>query len=123
MKKILIVDDEPHVIMVLKQFLERSGYTICSAVNGKLALESITEEKPDVVITDVQMPIMNGIQLCTIIKQQRPELMKLIILMTSRTDRCIREWADQYDNVILMEKPLSMRHLVVCLNDYFLATE
>ena len=119
MKKVLLVDDEPHVILVLKQFLERSGYSVCSALNGELALAMIEEEQPDVIITDVQMPKMGGIELCNNILERHPELSQLIIIITSRTDREIRTWAEQFDYVELMEKPLSMRRLVIRLNEYF----
>ena len=119
MKKILLVDDEPHVTLVLQQFLERSGYIVSTALNGQLALEAIEREQPDIVITDVQMPKMNGIELSEQIISQYPQLSQLIIIMTSRTDRDIRTWADQFDSVELMEKPLSMRRLVIRLNDYF----
>lgn len=119
MKKILLVDDEPHVTLVLQQFLKRSGYHPCTALNGELALEVIEREQPDIVITDVQMPKMGGIQLCEQIIKRHPQLNRLIIIMTSRTDRDIRTWAEQFDNVELMEKPLSMRRLVIRLNDFF----
>lgn len=119
MKKILVVDDEPHVTLVLKQFLERSGYVVFTALNGELALAIIEQEKPDLVITDVQMPKMGGIELCKQIITKYPQFNSLIIIMTSRTDREIRTWADQFDEVELMEKPLSMRRLVIRLNEYF----
>ncbi len=119
MKKVLLVDDEPHVTLVLQQFLERSGYIAYTALNGQLALEVIEQEHPDIVITDVQMPKTNGIELCEQIINQHPQLSRLIIIMTSRTDRDIRTWAEQFDSVELMEKPLSMRRLVIRLNDYF----
>jgi DNA-binding response OmpR family regulator len=119
MKKILIVDDEPHVSMVIKQFLERSGYHVTTVLNGKQALIQISKEMPDLLITDVQMPIMNGIDLCEAINRDYPELQHLIIVMTSRTNNDIRIWAEPYSHIELMEKPLSMRRLINRLNDFF----
>lgn len=119
MKKILIVDDEPHVTMVLKQFLERSGYQVKTTFNGQQALAEINQNMPDIVITDVQMPKMNGIELCETINREIPELQKLIIVMTSRTDSDIRTWASPLKHVELMEKPISMRRLTSRLNDFF----
>lgn len=119
MKKILVVDDEPHVAIVLKQFLSRSGFTIRSTLNGQLALAAIAQDTPDVIISDVEMPIMGGIEFCETIQADMSQLGKLIIIMTSRTDRNIRTWVRQYDNVELMEKPLSMKRLVIRLNKYF----
>ena len=119
MKKILIVDDEPHVSLLLKQFLERTGYSINTALNGEQALERIAEQMPDVLITDVQMPKMNGMELCETLVTRFPESCLLIMLMTSRTDRDIRVWAEQHGQIVLMEKPLSMRRLAIQLNQHF----
>jgi CheY-like chemotaxis protein len=105
MKKILIVDDELHVILLLKQYLERTGYSVSTALNGEQALTRIAEQIPDVLITDVQMPKMGGIELC--------------IMMTSRTDQHIRVWAESRNHICLMEKPLSMRRLGAQLEHYF----
>ena len=119
MKKILIVDDEPHVALVLKQFLERAELKVFTALNGELALELIKTEQPHVIITDVQMPRMGGIELCETLKQAFPNLNCLLILMTSRTDREIRIWLEQQPHIEMMEKPLSMRRLLIRINDYF----
>ena len=119
MKKILIADDEPHVTMILKQFLERSDYQVTTALNGRQALAQIAKEMPDLLITDVQMPKMNGIDLCEEVNRSFPELQKLIIVMTSRTDADIRTWVTPYAHIELMEKPLSMRRLTSRLNDFF----
>lgn len=118
MKTILIVDDEPHVLFVLTQFLERAGYHVFSALNGQLALDLIAQEHPDVLVTDVQMPTMNGISLCEALKANASGP-GLILLMTSRTDRDIRTWVNSQENIEMLEKPLSMRHLVSRINDYF----
>lgn len=123
MKKILIADDEPHVTMILKQFLERSKYQVTTVLNGQQALTQIAKEMPDLLITDVQMPRMNGIDLCEAIKRDFPQLQQLIIVMTSRTDNDIRTWAAPQSHIELMEKPLSMRRLTSRLNDFFAQTE
>jgi CheY-like chemotaxis protein len=123
MKKILIADDEPHVAMILKQFLERAGYEVSGVLNGQQALQKINLDCPDVLITDVQMPVMNGIELCEIISLDHPKMQKLIIVMTSRTDEQIRTWIAPFQYVELMEKPLSMRRLLNRLNQHFASLE
>ncbi len=122
MKKVLIVDDEPHVSLVIKQFLERAGLQVYTALNGELAMAIIAQERPDVIVTDVQMPKMGGIELCETLHNTMPELRYLLILMTSRTDRDIRIWVEQQHNIEMMEKPLSMRRLLVRINDYLAKT-
>ncbi len=59
-KKILVVDDEPHVVKYLTAFLEDSGYETCSASNGEEAFEVLKREKPDLVTLDLQMPNETG---------------------------------------------------------------
>ncbi|NOT12113.1 MAG: response regulator [Methylococcaceae bacterium] len=118
MKKILIVDDEPHIALVLKQFLERAGLEILTTLNGKLAIDIIKKEHPTVIITDVQMPIMGGIELCETLQRIMPDYQPLIILMTSRLDRDIRNWVKQHMSVNMMEKPLSMRRLLAKINNH-----
>lgn len=123
MKNILVVDDEPHVSLILKQFLERNGYRVNTALNGEQALVCIAEKMPDVLITDVQMPKMGGLELCETIAALYPDSCPIIILMTSRTDRDIRVWAESHGHISVMEKPLSMRRLADHLSLHFKALE
>ena len=69
MKKILIIDDEPHILLMLKKMLERSGYEIELATNGVEGIELFKKIKPDLVITDIIMPETEGIE--TIMELQR----------------------------------------------------
>jgi len=119
MKKILIADDEPHVSTLLKQFLERTGYQVTTVLNGQQALEKIDQTRPDILITDVQMPKMNGMELCETLVHNYPNFCSLIIVMTSRTDNDIRQWAELHKHIELMEKPLSMRRLTSRLKEHF----
>jgi len=118
MKKILIVDDEPHVSLVLKQFLERAGWQVFSALNGVLAIDIIKKELPDAVISDVHMPKMGGIELCDFIQRNLPGYRPLLVLMTSRTDRDIKAWIVQQSQIEMMTKPISMRRLLARINDF-----
>lgn len=117
MKHILIVDDEPHAIRVLKRSMEEAGYAVHSAPNGQAALEQILERKFDAVITDVIMPRMNGQQLCEKIEENLPDRAFPIVVMTSRVDRELRDLASQRDGVVFMEKPLSPRRLIRWLDE------
>ena len=86
MKNILIADDEPHVLRVLKMSLERQGYAVDTCANGQDALEKIQQREPDILITDIQMPRMDGETLCKYIQQQMPNRGFLIFVLTSRTE-------------------------------------
>ena len=63
MPKILIVDDEPDIVEMLKDYFELKGYDTLSARNGKEALLQVSKQ-PDLIILDVNMPKMDGIELC-----------------------------------------------------------
>ena len=118
MKRILIIDDEPHVIRVMRLALERSGYEIDEALNGKLALERIAENVPDVMITDIDMPVMSGDQLCKEVGHL-PDRTFRIIVLTARAEIEHRMWSSKIHNLIFMEKPVSIRRLVSHLETYF----
>lgn len=69
MKKILVVDDEPLVRNALVRFFSASGFSTVSASDGLEGLEKVASEKPDLVIADVDMPQLDGIGLCGMIKK------------------------------------------------------
>ena len=119
MKRILIVDDEPHMTHVLKLHLQRSGYAVEAAANGKIALASVLNNAPDVMVTDIQMPLMTGQELCLAIEELYPERTFPIFVMTSMTDREHREWTAKIKNLKFLEKPLSMRALTRELDKHF----
>ena len=119
MRKVVIVDDEPHVLRVLRLSLEREGYEVESFANGEEALDALRESHPDVLITDIQMPRMTGEQLCQILQAEMPEREFLIFVLTSRTEIEHREWSRQIENLQFLEKPVSIRSLIERLSEYF----
>ena len=122
MNKILIADDEPHVLRVLKLSLEKEGYVVETCANGKEALARIEQEHPDILITDIQMPLMTGEELCRHIKQHMPERKFLIFVLTSRTEIEHREWSRDINNLLFLEKPVSIRNLLEKIEGYFAGT-
>ncbi|MCF6192997.1 MAG: response regulator [Kangiellaceae bacterium] len=119
MKNILIVDDEPFVLRLMKQSLERDGYKVQTAYNGVKALDIIRENPPDVLITDVEMPRMTGEELCKKISEEMPDRKFLIIVITSRTEIEHRQWSTSIENLNFMEKPMSVRLLLGLLENHF----
>jgi DNA-binding response OmpR family regulator len=118
-RRILIVDDEPHVTRVLGMTLAREGYEIDTATNGMQALEKIRASAPDVMITDVQMPKMGGRALCETARERFPDWNALIMVMTSMTALEERSWIGKLKNIEFLEKPLSPRRLVSRLSAHF----
>ena len=81
-KKILIVDDEPDILEFLKYNLEKNDYTVQVALNGKEALKKVVEFDPQVVVMDIMMPKMNGVETCEKIKSN-PKFKDLVVLFLS----------------------------------------
>lgn len=119
MKKIVIADDEPHVLRVLKLSLEKEGYEVEVCANGEEALTKLEQEQPDILITDIQMPRMTGEELCLHIDEHMPNRKFLIFVLTSRTEIEHREWSRKVHNLLFLEKPVSIRNLVEKLDGYF----
>ncbi len=119
MKRILIADDEPHVVRVLRVALEKAGFEVDSAPHGAAALARINQQTPDALITDIQMPHMTGEELCAQIQEIYPRREFLILVLTSRTEIEHREWSRNITNLLFLEKPVSIRKLTVMLENYF----
>ena len=85
-EKILMVDDSPTVRMMLEDRFAESGYDIRLAENGKVAVEILAGFTPDLVITDVSMPEMDGFELCRWLKED-PKLKDIpVIMLTAETE-------------------------------------
>jgi CheY-like chemotaxis protein len=118
-RKILLVDDEPHVIRVLRLMLEREGYEVTSANDGNEALGKMAAGRPDVMVSDIQMAGMDGRELCRTTRARYPDERFPIFVMTSMTASSEREWVRALANVDFLEKPLSPRQLIARLATYF----
>ncbi len=79
MDKLLLIDDEPDIVRVLSMSLKVDGYTVTTATNGAEGVEAFTRERPDIVITDIKMPGMDGIEVLKAIKGLEAETEVIII--------------------------------------------
>jgi DNA-binding response OmpR family regulator len=106
---ILVVDDEPLYIRLLKVNLEAEGYEVSTAVNGEEALESISTTMPDLIIMDVMMPKLDGVTACTRIRQFSNVPIILLTALGEEHDRVngLNIGADDY-----VVKPFSATELV-----------
>ncbi|WP_309890274.1 response regulator [Archangium sp.] len=64
MKSILLIDDDPDLVEIYTEILEQPGHVVASAPNGRAGLELARKREPDLIITDVSMPVMDGLELC-----------------------------------------------------------
>ena len=91
MKKILIADDEPNMLKVVKFRLAKMGYDVTIAANGKEALEKAREIKPDLILLDFHMPFLNGDEACQLIKADATIKHIPVILMTGSSKKVTEE--------------------------------
>jgi CheY-like chemotaxis protein len=97
MKKILLVDDEEGIQMLYREELEDEGYEVISAYTGEEGLQKFKEDSPDLVILDIQMPGMNGIETLRQMKMNNPELPVILSSAYSEYKQDLGAWAsDEY---------------------------
>ncbi len=119
MKKILIVDDEPNILLSLEFLMKKQGYDVFIARDGKEALSSINQEKPDVVILDIMMPEVDGYEVCKHVKENHLfQDTKVIFLSAKAKDNDI-ELGYQLGADLYLTKPFSTRNLIKQVNDLF----
>ena len=105
--KILIADDEESIIEVVKIYLEKEGYSVLTALDGDTAIELEIAEKPDLLILDIMLPKMSGLELCRAIEREVPVI--FLTAKTSEEDK-IAGFALGADDYIT--KPFSPRELI-----------
>lgn len=86
MANILVVDDDKKLTLLVRGFLEKEKYKVAEAYSGRMALDSIKEAKPDLIILDIMMPEMDGIEACKRIKADKDTKMIPIIMLTSMSN-------------------------------------
>ena len=111
-QKILVVDDEPDLVELVKDVLERNDYSVISAGNADLAIKKVRQSKPDLIILDLNLPGIGGIEVCRILKRDKKTSSIPIIMLTvksTETDKIagLEAGADDY-----MTKPFSTGELV-----------
>ena len=83
-KKILIADDEAHILHVVTMKLSNAGYKVITAMDGEEALELCQSEMPDLLITDYQMPYLTGLELCKHLREDERTARIPVLMLTAR---------------------------------------
>ncbi len=82
--KILVVEDEKDTLFILNKLLTKNNFEVFSATNGQEALEMLDKEIPDVIVADWTMPVMDGLELCNIVKKDEKFKLIYFIILTAR---------------------------------------
>jgi DNA-binding response OmpR family regulator len=117
MAKILLVDDEPSLTSTIGYNLRREGHDVVTAADGRLALDIAQRERPDLIVLDLMLPTMDGLDVCRAIRQSATAALRTvpIVMLTAKDDEIdkvvgLEMGADDY-----VTKPFSMRELMARL--------
>ena len=107
--KILVVEDDPNLLATLKYNLQKDGYDVVTAVDGAEAVGAARRENPDLIILDVMLPILNGFEVCRILRKEMMVPILMLAANSEETDKIVglEIGADDY-----MTKPFNMRELL-----------
>jgi two-component system alkaline phosphatase synthesis response regulator PhoP len=118
-KKILVVDDEPQILIVLKAYLENAGFRVATASDGRDIYTIFQREKPDFMILDLNLPGMDGLEICKAIRRESNIPILMLTARVEETDRLIGLELGADDYVI---KPFSPREIVARVKTIFRRT-
>lgn len=116
-KKVLVVDDEIHIVHVVAVKLRNNGYDVITAENGAEAFELACQEKPDIIITDFQMPVMTGIELVEKLRDSESTADTPVILLTARNFAIEDEQKQSLRISECLSKPFSPKELLRNIED------
>ncbi|MBS1719780.1 MAG: response regulator [Armatimonadetes bacterium] len=110
--KIVVCDDERHIVRLIQVNLEKEGYNVVTAFDGKEGLELIKAEKPDLVVLDVMMPYMDGFEvLKNLRRESQTENLPVIMLTAKAQDKDVFE-GYHYGADMYLTKPFNPKELV-----------
>jgi len=106
---ILVVDDEPKIVRIARDYLEKNGFRVSIAADGQTALTAARREKPDLIILDLMLPVMDGREVCKILRRESDVPIIMLTALAEEVDQVagLEIGADDY-----ITKPFSPRALV-----------
>lgn len=114
--KILVCDDEPHIVHVVSAKLKNNGFEVITAADGEEAFAAARAESPDLVITDYQMPYLSGLELCARLRNES-ETSRIPVIMLTARGFSLGEDETQGTNIRkVLPKPFSPREVLACVN-------
>ena len=120
---ILVVDDTPNNLRFLQNIFTNYDYKVRVALNGKLALKSVTSTKPDIILLDIKMPEMNGYQVCRTLKEQTETADIPVIFISALDEGIDKVKAFEAGGVDYINKPLNEHEVMVRVNHQILINQ
>lgn len=118
MAKILIVDDSPSQIAILKKIVEELGHSVVTAEDGQKGVEAAKAELPDLILMDVVMPNLNGFQATRTISKEKTTAHIPVILVTTKDQETDRVWGMRQGAKAYVTKPVDKGQLASTINQY-----
>ncbi|MCF8285150.1 MAG: response regulator [Sphingobacteriales bacterium] len=115
-KKILIVDDDPNILLSVEFLLVKNGFDVIVARNGMEAIEAIEESVPDVVLLDIMMPDVDGYVICEFIKKNERTRNAKVIFLSAKSREADISFGYEMGADLYMIKPFSTRTLLEQIN-------
>jgi chemosensory pili system protein ChpA (sensor histidine kinase/response regulator) len=116
--RILVVDDDPLIVKILKEPLERAGYDVNVARQGLEALQKVKERRPDLIILDILMPLMDGFKVARFLKFDKRFKDIPIIVLTSRATEGERKMGEKVGANEYLYKPFRLPHVMDVIQRY-----
>jgi two-component system alkaline phosphatase synthesis response regulator PhoP len=116
-RKVLVVDDEVHIVHVVAIKLRNNGFEVIAADNGAEGLKLALSEKPDIIVTDYQMPVMTGIELVEQLRQNEQTKDTPVIMLTARSFAIPQQQQDELRISSCLSKPFSPKELLGNIED------
>lgn len=117
-KKVLIVDDQNGIRILLMEVFNSEGYTTMQAPNGKVALEIVRNETPDLVLLDMKIPGMDGLEILKHIKEINPEIK--VIMMTAYGELDMIKQATDLGALMHFTKPFDIDEMRLAVNNHLM---
>lgn len=117
-KKILLVDDEPQLVEVVKMRLEANGYTVLAAYDGQEALDKARQEKPDLIILDLMLPKVDGYKVCRMLKFDQNYKHIPIIMFSARAQEEDVKLGKEVGGDAYITKPFEPQELLSKIKEF-----
>lgn len=119
MERVLIVDDDPDIQRLVSYNLTQAGFQVSAAASGRTALESVQKQSPDLIILDVMLPDIDGLEVCRTLRNHDNTRRIPIVMLTARTEEVDRVVGFELGADDYVMKPFSPRELVLRVKSIF----
>ena len=116
-KTILIVDDEAHIVHIIRYKLEREGYQVVTAGDGQEAYDLAQSVEPDLIVTDFQMPVLSGYEMCVKLHGSEVTADTPVVMVTARGHKLSAKELAETNIRQMMCKPFSARELLAVIEE------